>query len=60
MERIHFLITILVVTISFSGAGLAQFGTGVPINAEPIADGPAPIRDLSDIFLKFLVDPDPS
>ena len=53
MDRVHFSAIILAITSSFSGTGLAQFGTGVPVDVEPVADGPAPVRNLSGVWTRL-------
>ena len=40
-------------SLSFSAAGLAQFGTGQPTNLQAHEDGPAPIRDLSGVWTRI-------
>ncbi|NNC64278.1 MAG: hypothetical protein HKN84_05805, partial [Gammaproteobacteria bacterium] len=47
MTRIFASALVLVAALSFSATGLAQFGTGTPVDVEEHEAGPAPIRDLT-------------
>ena len=44
---------ILVTTLNFSGAAYSQFGTGTPVNVEPVENGPPPVRDLSGVWTRL-------
>ena len=40
MERTSCSILVMIAMLGFSGVANAQFGTGSPVNAEPLVNGP--------------------
>ena len=53
MMRILASALVLVAALSFSATGLAQFGTGTPVDVEEHEAGPAPIRDLTGVWTRL-------
>jgi len=53
MGRITSSVLVAVAALSFSGAALAQFGTGLPTKTEARDDGPAPVRDLAGVWTRI-------
>ena len=53
MGRTSRSILIVIATFGISGLAQAQFGTGSPVNVEPLENGPAPVRDLGGVWTRF-------
>ena len=53
MGRTHSSILVAVTAFALSSTALAQFGTGSPVNVEPLEEGPAPVRDLSGVWTRI-------
>jgi len=47
-------VLVLFAAFGFSPAGLAQFGTGTPVEIETIENGPAPVRDLAGVWTRIV------
>ena len=54
MGRVSSSILILAATLGFSAAGYGQFGTGTPVNAAPLENGPAPERNLAGVWTRIV------
>jgi hypothetical protein len=50
--------TLIIAAMMFivPGTLFAQFGTGAPTNQEKVEDGPAPIRDLTGVWMRYVPD----
>jgi len=53
MGRTNCLIFTVLVILSLSGVGHAQFGTGTPVNVTPLENGPPPIRNLKGVWTRI-------
>ncbi len=54
MGRASSSILIVVAALGFSASGYGQFGTGTPVNAEPLENGPAPERNLAGVWTRIV------
>jgi hypothetical protein len=53
MGRSRRAILLSVAMLGLTGVAHAQFGTGTPTDAEPLENGPAPVRDLSGVWTRI-------
>jgi hypothetical protein len=53
MRQIISSLLVATITLGFSGAAFAQYGTGSPVEVEPHEDGPAPARDLTGVWTRI-------
>ena len=53
MERTGSSILGMIAMLGLSGVASAQFGTGSPVSAEPLENGPAPVRDLAGVWTRI-------
>ena len=42
------------IALSFCGTAVAQFGTGEPTNQGDVGNGPAPARDLTGVWMRYV------
>ena len=53
LSRVMHSTLLFAVMLGFPGTSFTQFGTGTPVNAEPLVNGPAPARDLAGVWTRI-------